>query len=87
MTSVLNDYIQNTYKSKMLISFIQIGHLQSVTDWSNPGLQINSVTGAELYNDCKCSMHKTPLTYLPVKHCRVVSSSQSIINVDHYLTM
>lgn len=30
MTSVLNDFIQNTDKSNMLISFIQMGHLQSV---------------------------------------------------------
>lgn len=30
MTSVLNDFIQNTDKSNMLISVIQMGHLQSV---------------------------------------------------------
>lgn len=33
MTSVLNDFIQDTDKSNMLISFIQMGHLQSVRDW------------------------------------------------------
>ncbi len=33
MTSVLNDSIQNTDKSNMLISFIQMGHFQSVTKW------------------------------------------------------
>lgn len=33
MTSVLNDFIQDTDKSNMLISFIQMGHLQSVSDW------------------------------------------------------
>lgn len=33
MTSVLNGFVQNTDKSNMLISFIQIGHLQSVRGW------------------------------------------------------
>lgn len=33
MTSVLNGFIENTDKSNMLISFIQMGHLQSVRDW------------------------------------------------------
>lgn len=30
VTSELNDFIENTDKSNMLISFIQMGHLQSV---------------------------------------------------------
>lgn len=30
VTSVLNDFIENTDKSNMLISFVQMGHLQSV---------------------------------------------------------
>lgn len=30
VTSQLNDFIENTDKSNMLISFIQMGHLQSV---------------------------------------------------------
>lgn len=33
MTSVLNDFIQKTDKSNMLISFIQMGHLQPVRAW------------------------------------------------------
>lgn len=52
MTSVLNDFIQDTDKSNMLISFIQMGHLQSVRD------RIKNIKSWEAAQDLNYKIHQ-----------------------------